>query len=78
MRETGRTDWYLRVLETGEVPAGGPIHLAAQDQAGVSVLDAHLAMRDRAQLDPDRVRAVIEHPALADQWRAPLLRHLER
>jgi hypothetical protein len=44
----------------------------------VSILDAHLAMSDRFLLDVDRVRAVSEHPALADQWRAPLLRRLQR
>ena len=78
LRATGRTGWYLRVIEPGEVPAAGPIHLAAQDQAGVTVRDAHLAMLDRTLLDPDRVRAVMEHPALADQWHEPLLRHRER
>ena len=49
LRETGRTGWYLRVLEPGEVPAAGPIHVVFQDPDGVSVLDAHLAMlRPRA------------------------------
>lgn len=77
-RASGRTGWYLRVLETGEVPAAGPIRLDTRDPAEVSVLDAHLALGDQALLDPDRVRAVAEHPALADQWRAPLLRRLQR
>jgi MOSC domain-containing protein YiiM len=76
LRATGRTGWYLRVLEPGEVPVAGPIRLAAQDQAGISVLDAHLAMLDR-RLASDRVRAVSDHPALADQWRAPLVRRLQ-
>ncbi len=75
-RASGRTGWYLRVLAPGEVPAAGPIRVASEDPAGVSVFDAHLAMSDRFLLDPDRVRAVSEHPALADQWRAPLLRRL--
>ena len=75
---SGRTGWYLRVLETGEVPAAGPIHLAERDPAGVTVLDAHLAMSDRLLLDPDRARAVSGHPALAERWQAPLLRRLER
>lgn len=78
LRASGRTGWYLRVLEPGEVPAAGPIHLAAQDQAGVSVLDAHLAMSDRSLLDLERVYGVSRHPALAEQWRAPLLRRLRR
>ena len=78
LRATGRTGWYLRVLEQGEVPAAGPINVAARDRAGVTILDAHLAMSDRSLLNPDRVRAVSEHPALAEQWRAPLLRRLQR
>jgi MOSC domain-containing protein YiiM len=78
LRASGRTGWYLRVLEPGEVPAAGPIRLADQDHAGVSILDAHLAMSDRFLLDVHRVRAVSDHPALADQWRAPLLRRLQR
>jgi MOSC domain-containing protein YiiM len=77
LRVSGRTGWYLRVIEPGEVPAAGPIRLAARDQAGVSVLDAHLAMLDRT-LSVDRVHAVIDHPALADQWRAPLARRFSR
>ncbi len=48
MRSTGRTGWYLRVLEPGEVPAAGPILLSAGDPANVSVQDAHLAMSDHS------------------------------
>jgi MOSC domain-containing protein YiiM len=75
-RSSGRTGWYLRVLEPDDVPVAGPIELSSRDPAGISVLDAHLAMLDR-QRRPDLVRAVAEHPALADQWRAPLLRRGE-
>jgi MOSC domain-containing protein YiiM len=75
-RSSGRTGWYLRVLEPGEVPVAGPIELSWQDPVGISVLDAHLAMLDRRN-QPDLVHAVAEHPALADQWRAPLSRRYE-
>ena len=78
MRATGRTGWYLRVLEVGEVPVAGPIEVAIQDPADISVRDAHLAMADVHLLEVDSVRAVAEHPALAEQWRAPLLERLER
>ena len=78
MRASGRTGWYLRVLEPGEVSAAGPIELTAQDAAGVSVHDAHLAMSDRQLLEFERVRAVADHPALAEQWRLPLLERLTR
>ncbi len=45
---------------------------------GVTVEDAHLAMSDHHLLAPDLVRAVAEHPALADEWRGPLLDRLAR
>jgi MOSC domain-containing protein YiiM len=78
MRATGRTGWYLRVLAPGEVPAAGPVQLATPDPAGVTVADAHLAMSDTHLVEPDRVRAVAGHPALAEQWRLPLVDRLER
>ena len=75
-RASGRTGWYLRVLEPGEVPGSGPIELAQRDPAGVTVLDAHLAMLDR-HTSSERLREVAAHPALAEQWRASILRRLE-
>jgi MOSC domain-containing protein YiiM len=77
MRTSGRTGWYLRVLEPGEVRAAGPIEVSYQDPAGVTVEDAHLAMSDRHLIEPELVRSVAEHPALARQWRVPLLERLE-
>ena len=78
MRSTGRTGWYLRVLDVGEVPVAGPIEVATKDSARVSVRDAHLATLDVHLGDPDLVRRVVGHPALAAQWRAPLLQRLDR
>jgi len=78
MRSTGRTGWYLRVLEPGEVPAAGPVQVTTEDPAGITVHDAHVAMSDRHLLEPDLVTAVADHPALADAWRAPLLDRLDR
>lgn len=78
MLSSGRTGWYLRVLRPGEVPASGPIVVPAQDPRTVTVRDAHLALRDTALRQPDLVRSVMEHPALAEQWRAPLAERLAR
>jgi MOSC domain-containing protein YiiM len=78
MRRSGRTGWYLRVLDPGEVPAAGPIEVVHVDPAGISVEDAHLAMSDVHLAEPDAVRAVAAHGALADQWRRPLLDRLDR
>jgi MOSC domain-containing protein YiiM len=78
MRANGRTGWYLRVLEVGEVPAAGPVVVVALDDAGVTVRDAHLAMSDTHLESRARVEAVAAHPALAKEWRTPLLERLER
>jgi hypothetical protein len=44
----------------------------------VSIHDAHVAMSDRHLLDAELVRAVADHPALATEWRTPLLERLGR
>lgn len=76
MLASGRTGWYLRVLQPGEVPVDGPIIVAAHDPAGVTVHDAHTAMADRHLERADLVRAVASHEALAAEWRDPLLGRL--
>jgi MOSC domain-containing protein YiiM len=78
MRATGRTGWYLRVLEVGEVPAAGPILVVAPDDEGVTVRDAHLAMGDTHVDSRTRIEAVARHRALAEEWRTPLLDRLAR
>jgi MOSC domain-containing protein YiiM len=78
LRTSGRTGWYLRVLEDGEVPASGPIERSVVDPRGISVHDAHMAMSDTGLEEPDLVRAVADHPALAEQWRLPLLARVAR
>jgi MOSC domain-containing protein YiiM len=71
-RRSGRTGWYLRVLQPGDVPVAGPVRLAERDPAGVSVLDAHrAALPEAAPEEVDRVMAV---SALAAQWRRVLTR----
>jgi len=78
LRRTGRTGWYLRVLQAGEVPIGGPITVAERDPQHVTVHDAHLAMSDVHLDDLSRLEAVASHPALASQWRTPLEDRLAR
>ena len=78
MRRSGRTGWYLRVLDPGEVPVAGPIEVVQVDPAGITVEDAHLSMGDVHLDDRDATQAVADHPALAPQWREPLLDRLDR
>jgi MOSC domain-containing protein YiiM len=77
-RAAGRTGWYLRVLQPGEVPAAGPIEIVRTDPARVSVADAHRAWNDRHLSDLENVERVAHHPLLAEQWRASIVDRLER
>jgi len=78
MRRNGRTGWYLRVLQPGEVVVGEPIEVAERDVAGLTVTDAHAAMGDRHLEDRDRVERLGAHTALAIEWRQPLIDRLAR
>ena len=78
MRANGRTGWYFRVLQPGEVVTGAPIEIIARDPAGLTITDAHLAMSDRHLVDRPRVEALANLPALATDWREPLLERLDR
>ncbi len=73
---TGRTGWYLRVLQPGYVPVAGPIHVVKRDAAAVTVRDAHRATRPgRPRAEIERVAAV---DALATSWREWVLDVLAR
>jgi MOSC domain-containing protein YiiM len=74
---TGRTGWYLRVLQPGTVPAAGPIQVMERDLAGISVLLAHRASLPDA-LDRAEIEAVARVDALAADWRHWVLQRLEQ
>lgn len=78
LRRSGRTGWYLRVLEAGPVVAGSEISVVTRDPAALTVADAHEAMSDRHLERLDLVSAVAAHQRLADEWREPLIRRLAR
>ncbi len=64
---SGKSGWYLRVLEEGDAPATGTIMVESRDPARVTV---DLAFRVRRGLeDPDTTDRVMAHPLLADGWR---------
>ncbi len=78
MIETGRTGWYVRVLETGTVPTSGPFVLDHRDEAAPSVHDLFSVMfggqgdGDGVE-DGDVLDRVLRSPALAEAWRTPLV-----
>lgn len=78
MRATGRTGWYLRVLEPGRVPVAGPIVVAERHPAGVSVLDVHVAASPNRSTPAERLVELLDLEPLADEWKAQLAGRLER
>jgi MOSC domain-containing protein YiiM len=72
---TGRTGWYLRVLQAATVPVSGPIQVIERHPAGISVLLAHRATLPGA-LDRTEIEAVTHVDALASDWRDWLVQQL--
>jgi MOSC domain-containing protein YiiM len=69
--QTGRSGWYLRVLQEGTLAAGAPIRLLERPNPGWTVRAALLAYRDRAR-DPARAAALGRCAGLSERWRARL------
>jgi MOSC domain-containing protein YiiM len=79
MRSTGRTGWYLRVLEPGVVDVAGPITVVERHSVAMTVRAANEAMLDRALTDRPKVEALaVLDDVLADEWRLPLVERLAR
>lgn len=81
MIATGRSGWYLRVLEPGTVPARGLLTLVERPDGAATVHDTFKAMFFGSALDTGEVaateqQAVVEQvlatPALAESWRTEL------
>ncbi len=69
--DTGRSGWYLRVLQQGRVPVDGPVEVLERPEAP-SILECFRARTDLHHGDPARAGAVVGTPALAAQWRSHL------
>ena len=71
-RASGRTGWYLRVLEPGTVPVAGPIVVAERHAAGVTVLDVHEARLHGTS--PEQLDLLLDLAPLSDEWKGGLAR----
>ena len=71
-RASGRTGWYLRVLEPGRVPVAGPIVVAERHAAGVTVLDVHDARLHGTS--PEQLDLLLDLEPLSDEWKGGLER----
>ena len=75
-RASGRTGWYLRVLEPGRVPVAGPVLVAERHPAAISVLDVHEARLNGTS--EDRLDLMLDMEPLAEEWKYSLARHVRR
>jgi MOSC domain-containing protein YiiM len=66
--QSGRTGWYLRVLQPGMVPVGGPMRLVSKHPAAVSVLRVHRLLLPGSQ-DRAELAAIAAVEELAASWR---------
>jgi len=72
VRETGRTGWYLRVLEEGYVEAGMPVELLERPFPQWTVARATGIMH-RCREDREAAVALAACPALSAAWRESLI-----
>jgi len=76
MTVSGRTGWYLRVLQTGEAPVHGELRRVATDEAMPSVHEAFAAVY-HPRVRSDVLDKVLAAPTLSRDWRSGLLKRLK-
>jgi len=67
---SGRSGFYFRIVEPGEVAAGDAIEREVRDPRGISIADVQSLAR--AQGDRALIGRAADHPALAAVWRDEL------
>lgn len=75
MTASGRTGWYLRVLQTGMAPVRGRLERIATDAAMPSVHEAFVAVY-HPRVRGNVIEKILAAPALSGAWRSGLLRRL--
>lgn len=86
MIDSGRSGWYLRVLETGVVPTSGVMTLVSRLPEAPTLVEVHLvAFANLAQLDGERrdayfrlMEKVIAVPELAPAYRGSIEAKVDR
>lgn len=73
MRKTGRTGWYLRVLEPGRVPVAGPVRVVGRHPLGATVAAVHWAAMP-GDAPHEVLDALMLVEPLAEEWRLKLAR----
>jgi MOSC domain-containing protein YiiM len=73
MTISARTGWYFRVLNTGAAPTRGALTRTTTDAASPSVREAFIA-RYHPRTPAAIIDRVLAAPALAQSWRAQVIR----
>lgn len=76
--ESGRTGFYLRVLEEGEVGAGDVIECVMAGAGGMTVKEVFRLMYFAQHVDRNAIAKVLRLPVLSPEWRTRFLQLLER
>lgn len=71
VRDSGRTGWYVRVLQPGVVESGMTVVLQNRPCPDLTVAAANDVMHGRVE-DAELLRALVDCNALADVWRSVL------
>jgi MOSC domain-containing protein YiiM len=71
VKKSGRTGWYLRVLEEGMVAAGMPLELVERPHPEWTITRAHRAM-DLRKKEPETVRLLLQVQELSPDWQNAL------
>jgi MOSC domain-containing protein YiiM len=75
VQQTGRSGYYLRVLEAGQIRAGDPMTLVRRMDGSVSVAEINRVMNvDRN--DREGIERLLASPELPQKWRDGLERRL--
>ncbi len=75
LERSGRTGFYVRVLEVGKLCAGCPVELAHRPHRDATVAEANRVMH-HDQRDWPAIEALLAVPELADSWRRTFERRL--
>jgi MOSC domain-containing protein YiiM len=74
---SGRTGFYLAVVQEGEVGAGDPIELVSRDANQITVADI-TRLYVRGKTDVATMQRAVRVSALPESWRAYFQRRIER
>ncbi|NET39886.1 MAG: MOSC domain-containing protein [Cyanothece sp. SIO1E1] len=75
--KNGRTGWYFRVVEPGEVQAGDSLSLEDRQAQSLSVAEANMTMHHNKS-NAEAAQRLAEQTGLSESWKESLTRRVEK